>query len=64
MSNELLSQQDLSNWCGYKRRAELIDWLEKRSIRYEIGKDGKICTTMAWITKNNDDGVLRFDETA
>lgn len=43
----LLKQPDLLEWTGYKRPADLENWLKENRIPYRKGKGGELVTTQA-----------------
>jgi hypothetical protein len=45
MSMQLLRQEDLEQWTGYQRRADIERFLRKTGISFTYGKNNKICTT-------------------
>ncbi len=40
-----VSQEELSEFCGYHRRGDIQRWLEQNNIEFFFGKKRKICTT-------------------
>lgn len=42
----LLSEYDLEQWLGFQRRADIVRWLERRAIPYEVGAGGRVITTL------------------
>lgn len=42
----LLTEQDLMQWTGYSRRADLEKWLTLQGIKPVHGKGGTIITTL------------------
>jgi hypothetical protein len=42
----LLNTEQLSQWCGYTRKSDIVRWLKDNGIQYTIGKDGEVCTTL------------------
>lgn len=45
--DNLISQQDLVDWSGIKRKKELIDWLIQNGIQFYYVKNGEVVTTQA-----------------
>lgn len=43
MNQNLISEEDLLTWTGYKQRADAIKWLKHRYIPYDLGRGGRIC---------------------
>jgi hypothetical protein len=39
----LIQEENLMEWTGYSRRADLMRWLRERRIRYELGRGGRVC---------------------
>ena len=37
----LIQEENLMEWTGYSRRADLMRWLRERRIRYELGRGGR-----------------------
>ena len=46
----LLNSEQLAPWCGYKRTADIISWLDSNGIPWTSGKDKEICTTLDAVT--------------
>ncbi len=46
----LLNTDDLKKWLGYKRKADVINWLDKRGIGWQFGHNKEICTTLDAVT--------------
>ena len=44
--NHLLQEDQLLDWLGYSRRADLIKCLNSYGIRVILGKGGEVCTTL------------------
>jgi len=45
MNQNLIPEEDLLAWTGYKQRADLTKWLKSKNIDFQLGKGGRICTT-------------------
>ena len=45
-NQHLLSEPDLMNWLGCKRRAALEKYLREHGVRVIYGPGGRICTTL------------------
>ncbi|MDD5271396.1 MAG: DUF4224 domain-containing protein [Methylovulum sp.] len=41
----LISEEQLVEWSGYKRRASLLNWLNHHKIPYLLGQGGRVCVT-------------------
>lgn len=50
MSN-LVTQQQLSEWTGYARAADIERWLRENKIPFTFGKGNKLCTTQTAIDR-------------
>ena len=66
LMNPLIPEPELMQWCGYKRRNALINWLESHGIAYLIGNGGIICTTynavnQAFIQLHEDQSTSTID---
>ena len=55
----LLTEDQLRDWLGYARRADLERVLDSRGIPWLPGRDGRICTTLAAIERGL--GLARGD---
>ena len=42
----LISENDLMEWTGYQRRADLIRFLRERRVEHWITRSGAVCTTL------------------
>lgn len=42
----LVTQDDLSEWLGYKQRADIERVLKEHRIKYIVGRGGRIATTI------------------
>ncbi len=57
MSAQLLTEQELSEWCGYKRQGDIEKFLIKEGIKFFRGKDGKLLTTHGLIDASKLNGA-------
>ena len=46
-SDALITQQDLMDWSGIKRKKELINWLLQNGIQFYYVRNGEVATTQA-----------------
>lgn len=49
---ELINEEQLKEWSGYKRRSDLQGFLNKNKIEYHLGCGNRICTTMSALEKS------------
>lgn len=42
----LIGAEELKQWLGYMRNADLVAWLQRYRIPYYTGKDQQPCTTL------------------
>lgn len=49
LNTQLLTQDQLLEWSGYNRQADLERFLRRNNINYTYGKQHKVCTTQAAI---------------
>lgn len=49
LNTQLLTQDQLLDWTGYTRKADLERFLRKNKIKYTYGKELRVCTTQAAI---------------
>ena len=55
---QLITEQELKEWTGYERTADLEKWCIDNRIPYYRGKGGRICVTIEAINRHkasNDD---------
>lgn len=50
--SELLTQEQISEWCGYSRRSDIERWLDRHNIPWRQGKDGRVCTTLEAVNRS------------
>jgi hypothetical protein len=43
----LLMEEQVMEWTGYSRRADLMRWLDERGYDYQLGRGGRICVKQA-----------------
>ncbi len=43
MNINLINEEDLKDWTGFKQRSDLVKWLKSKQIDFEYGKGGRIC---------------------
>lgn len=48
----LLKTEQLSDWCGYTRKADIERWLRENGIAWRRGKGGEICTTLQAVNES------------
>ena len=41
----LITEPELMEWTGHRRRDPLVNWLRQQGIPYLLGKNGRICCT-------------------
>lgn len=41
----LIPEQELMEWTGFKRRDALVNWLRQQGIPYLLGREGRVCCT-------------------
>ena len=47
----LITETQLKNWLGYRRRADIERALRQAGIRFIHGQGGTVCTTERWLTE-------------
>jgi hypothetical protein len=45
MTAQLITEEQLKDWSGHRRREALADWLRSQGIPFMTGKCGRICCT-------------------
>jgi len=55
----LLNTDDLRQWLGYKRTADIIKWLERNNVPWRRGSGDQICTTLDAVSKAIEGGEQR-----
>lgn len=48
----LLKTEQIAQWCGYTRKADIEKWLRDNAIPWRRGKGGEICTTLDAINES------------
>lgn len=48
---ELVTEEQLQELSGYRRRKDLRDWLDRNGVWHLEGKDGRIGTTVAALNR-------------
>lgn len=49
--SDLIKEEQLLDWLGYSRSADVERKLRQHGIGFIFGKQGKICTTMEQLNK-------------
>lgn len=47
MTDPLLTTDDLRQWSGYQRQADVRRWLDEHAVPYLVGRDGPVTTVSA-----------------
>lgn len=58
--SQLINEEELKEWSGYKTRPTLIKWLDEHNITWWDGKDKRICVTLNSIEEQQKRGVISF----
>lgn len=67
INQSLVRQEDLARWLGYSEKSKtyIANWLSKRGIPYQDGKDGIVTTIQAinagLIGDKQQDSGFEFD---
>lgn len=66
MDNNLVKQEALEHWLGYKRSADIEKWLLEQGIKYGRSRNGKIVTTQhaidnSFSTGSTSQPAIEFD---
>lgn len=56
----LLQEKDLREWLGFKRRADLVRWLDQKKIRYEYARE-EVVTTLEAVNERFRTEVEEFE---
>ncbi|MBO9484321.1 DUF4224 domain-containing protein [Salinisphaera sp. G21_0] len=51
-SEQLITEEQLKAWLGFKQRSALMKWLDKEAIPYRLGNKGVIATTLNSLEAN------------
>ena len=43
---QLITEEQLMAWLGFKQRSKLMRWLDKEGIPYRLGNKGVVATTI------------------
>jgi hypothetical protein len=46
----LISCDELKQWLGYERTADVVRWLDRNGVAWRPGKDKQPCTTLDAVT--------------
>ena len=57
-----VTQDELSEWCGHKKRGHIQRWLEENRINYFCGNKKRLCTTTEAIERALGKGILPLPE--
>lgn len=65
--SQLISEQELIDWSGYQRRADLIRFCTDNKISFIIGRGQKICTTQkaidcSLIDETQQNEIIEFED--
>ena len=59
----LLNQDQLSEWSGFQRKADIEHWLRINNIQFIRRRKNRICTTLAAVNAslyNEDNDEIEF----
>jgi hypothetical protein len=56
----LINQDQLAEWCGYERASDIKQWLDKNHIKWLPSRNGRVCTTLAWIQESKEEAAVRI----
>lgn len=63
----LIGEEQLSEWTGYRRRADIVKFLQDHRVDFWLTRSGSVCTTLAAIegrlVEKTDDFEFSLDGT-
>lgn len=58
---QLVTEDQLMLWLGFKQRSRLVKWLDREGIPYRLGNKGVVVTTINCLEANQ---LRKAEETA
>jgi hypothetical protein len=58
INRELVKHEEVAEWLGYdaSQKQRIRDTLDQWGVPYRLGKDGRVCTTVAALNSRIVDG--------